>query len=791
MSRERQLSHFKTLFKSFSYTDFPKVFKGLLADFFSLSMGQERPVVPIKGDYLFYPRYKTKVFRALNSSMATRVRVLWDLMQSKALAMPVDESFVKETLIKHRETVSRVTQTPKELLQEFSKFCEPWAHRVIDLLPDVKAPIPGTSASYCTPRSKGGVRSEYSLKKDSLLQPDKPRLDPTTVVLCGPPGVGKSLIQAKLAQKLQRYLGGDWHDIQYSRNSACKHWDGYRHQPLVMIDDFLQVHHKVSQESVEAIEFIQLNSTVDVRLPMAELKEKGMLFTSPLILYSTNMNPKSLIWELSRQLSSLEACSRRVSLAVRYQLGRWEVGTIVSSELQHGSAGDNGAFKVIKALRTIDLLVDYLFSYFLSEWTRKSLGYEKIFERYTHIQIGSDVSITTDTEDHNRVRVCPIVEPLKVRTVTVGTARNYLLKPLQEAMLTALRAYPEFKPCFTPDYREEIKSLLGLGSHWLSGDYSSATDGVHQDLFLAGLKPLIARLDPGLRELVEREASPHLCQYPKQYDIEDVYQTNGQLMGSLLSFPLLCLMNAFTLHKATGRPLGELPGLIHGDDLLARVDRTVYKSWREFCPLVGLQLSVGKNYFHPVWGSIDSQVFYGPDCIHLGTGKFGVLKSLDLNAVWRLLSRGVPKALVVSVLNRSGILTSTPRSLDVDIKYGGLGFEGEPESFMDYVVFARKVFSTFARKTMPGGFLYSIHPTYKDLVGGDLKEVTFDLPPLKPFDDFKFIKMVEKKGWVCPPIPVREVEAVCLFTSEPNPRLENLVEMSRKLYTALGPTFSF
>jgi hypothetical protein len=69
-------------------------------------------------------------------------------------------------------------------------------------------------------------------------------------------------------------------------------------------------------ESLEASEFIQLNSTCDYRLPMAHLNEKGMKFTSPLVVYSTNDDYVHVLNKLEKQLSCREAISRRIKYFV-------------------------------------------------------------------------------------------------------------------------------------------------------------------------------------------------------------------------------------------------------------------------------------------------------------------------------------------------------------------------------------------------------------------------------------------------------------------------------------------
>jgi len=60
--------------------------------------------------------------------------------------------------------------------------------------------------------------------------------------------------------------------------------------------------------------------------------------------------------------------------------------------------------------------------------------------------------------------------------------------------------------------------------------------------------------------------------------LENAWQTNGQLMGSVLSFPYLCAANLICFMRAVTRVCGlrnlpvpsvkDLPVLINGDDIL-------------------------------------------------------------------------------------------------------------------------------------------------------------------------------------------------------------------------------
>jgi hypothetical protein len=105
--------------------------------------------------------------------------------------------------------------------------------------------------------------------------------------------------------------------------------------------------------------------------------------------------------------------------------------------------------------------------------------------------------------------------------------------------------------------------------------------------------------------------------YPPEAHQPPVLQRNGQLMGSVLSFPVLCILNLFTyvqslpeemrLRVLSGRlSLRTLAVLINGDDILFRADPDQYQRWLVGSSSVGFTLSLGKNFVHPRFFTVNS-----------------------------------------------------------------------------------------------------------------------------------------------------------------------------------------
>jgi len=101
-----------------------------------------------------------------------------------------------------------------------------------------------------------------------------------------------------------------------------------------------------------------------------------------------------------------------------------------------------------------------------------------------------------------------------------------------------------------------------------------------------------------------------------------VKQQNGQLMGSILSFPVLCLANLICYKCALDEYVNidntgpkryvkvqDLPVLINGDDIYFRSNPVFYGIWRKYLDIAGFVLSQGKNYVHSSVFTINSQCF--------------------------------------------------------------------------------------------------------------------------------------------------------------------------------------
>jgi hypothetical protein len=291
------------------------------------------------------------------------------------------------------------------------------------------------------------------------------------------------------------------------------------------------------------------------------------------------------------------------------------------------------------------------------------------------------------------VEVVALAEPAKVRCITVGESDLKCLKPLQMAMWRSLSQYPEFslthgvsggrvdddKLLIFRRMEDEIRRIHNPDCTWLSGDYTAATDNLPMWVTEALLEGILDHIgDEPTKKWARYETGAHHVLYPESSCIEPGVQTSGQLMGSLLSFPLLCMANAFIVEYS-----GIKPGsyLVNGDDIVASTTPASIEAWKVNAPRVGLSLSMGKNFISDDFCTVNSQLFLRSDgCMSLRhTGKTGLLARRKGDPLGRTYSDFQDFYGTEDIYRQTYIrhnleaLKLTPSSLQVPLSHGGLG----------------------------------------------------------------------------------------------------------------------
>lgn len=707
-----------------------------------VSKAMEQDEVP-EGDSieLFPPEIWKGIQRILPPD--SLVTFCFSCLQSKSLCQEVPEEFILETLIKHRDQLSKPHRGLDDLtLSQLRETGREFGVHVAKYYKANEGFFPTNKATFQFPRHSGGVKGDLVFNNRLCDLPNREdpndRMEPFVIGLFGQPGQGKSTRLKKIVSELSiLFPGVTAENLTFERTCHVEHWDGYTGQPIVIFDDLGQ-----SQDGHDIREFQTLVSCCPYTVPMADLPLKGTMFNSPIVIATSNLKYGSRLRFVYDNNPIIDDASfwRRFHFPILvednslYQLRshpRWirdenlyfprsNLGNILKRDVktQGRNMVENKYFQRKTDFsdqgdqnKWIPLIEDYSFARNLYKLRRK---YHENFRQkwiQTVVDTCQDTSVLDplleDIEEFGfteslspkvgtgttkcltfpayppvgplPVRVEPVPEPLKVRTITAGKGDTFCLKPLQRAMWLALGDYPQF--CLTHGTNRLETAIQRLfeqsseGDVWISGDYSAATDSFSIEGSRALLEGILESIDhEPTKRWAMKEISPHLLVYPQNSGLTPVLQKSGQLMGSLLSFPLLCLLNDCTA-KFSGLTPDQY--LINGDDILMRTGPETYPVWKEKVANFGLDLSAGKNYIHPRYGTVNSQLIVDGNVV--GSGKQNVLdrRSRVLGECLRDLELAMPETEAIEVqelfksVNRMK-LNQTVRSISVPISHGGL-----------------------------------------------------------------------------------------------------------------------
>jgi hypothetical protein len=194
--------------------------------------------------------------------------------------------------------------------------------------------------------------------------------------------------------------------------------------------------------------------------------------------------------------------------------------------------------------------------------------------------------------------------PLKNRAVTINGPAHFLLKGLQLCLHKGLRQDPRFQFIGKPINAKDLPKVE-LGSHLVSGDYEAATDNFQSAMtrrIWSKIEEKIGgRVPEHILEIARHSLEPNLM-----VESGDL-QIRGQLMGQLLSFPLLCITN-YATWRLRSKPEEALR--INGDDILfSKAWKRDVEGWFEDVKKIGLTVSRGKTYVHRRYCTMNSEIF--------------------------------------------------------------------------------------------------------------------------------------------------------------------------------------
>jgi hypothetical protein len=350
-------------------------------------------------------------------------------------------------------------------------------------------------------------------------------------------------------------------------------------------------------------------------------------------------------------------------------------------------------------------------------------------------------------DEPTNVTLVGLSEAFKVRVISKEpVATSTYLKILQRFMWNTLSKTKTFRLIGTPVDEMIIQDRIGAlygGELFASVDYSSATDLLYSEYsdLVAHVIAETVGLDDNSAELFIRLLTKHQIEHPESGVLTP--QARGQLMGSVISFPILCILNAAVCRvacevsrngiwipprraRANGNrkymrlTLDQCPLLINGDDALMRLTPDGYKAWSSAAGIVGFSPSIGKTFFTKEFCQINSVNFNYSEAYSVGPRKcrfrrvefinmallYGQTRSSSkvdivsmregtLGARMRMLIDFAPQSTRQS-LAAAFVSRNAPHLTNVKLPWflpelvGGLGFYGVP-SKEDYVYFCHAV----------------------------------------------------------------------------------------------------
>jgi len=276
-----------------------------------------------------------------------------------------------------------------------------------------------------------------------------------------------------------------------------------------------------------------------------------------------------------------------------------------------------------------------------------------------------------------------LTEPLKVRVITCGPPILYtVMKPFQKYLWKTLKSMKVFRLIGETITAENIFESLGFlpeGFEFVSGDYKASTDNLHSwvseilsEEIMGCLSANSLDVNPEFMAqasiLMKRSLTQHILENPicgLEYDdsygidrdtfekykvVAALLQKEGQLMGSITSFPFLCIANAalcrYAMEISENRKwsLRNVPLLCNGDDCILKVRKCIGRlAWEMVTKFGGLESSVGKTYFSDKFAVMNSVHFnYKPaSWTEEATNPFREVKYVNLGLVYGQKKSGV------------------------------------------------------------------------------------------------------------------------------------------------------
>jgi len=220
--------------------------------------------------------------------------------------------------------------------------------------------------------------------------------------------------------------------------------------------------------------------------------------------------------------------------------------------------------------------------------------------------------LVKEVTDNGACRIGTAKTKGKMRVVTMQSARvKRLLRPVHDAAYSHLSLQPWLvRGTVTSEHFSSLVQDMLPGESLISGDYEASTDNLHADAVYAVIDVLAESLPDDLAQVLRESFS---SVYVEDSSGGRSRVVRGSMMGNLLSFVVLCLLNKIMLDRARQIVEGCGPtyrrALINGDDACFPGGPGLYKEWLVQVSLVGFVINVDKSMVSRDYGELNS-TFY-------------------------------------------------------------------------------------------------------------------------------------------------------------------------------------
>lgn len=210
-------------------------------------------------------------------------------------------------------------------------------------------------------------------------------------------------------------------------------------------------------------------------------------------------------------------------------------------------------------------------------------------------------------------------EALKIRVITKGPGLLYTaLKPLQKFLIKHLSAHKTFTLTGRTVDGLTLQDIIGAklkdDEYFMSVDYSDATNQIESWVTNQAMNAIAEQIGLTLdeHEMALTSLTGHIMSPDSKTNKGALPQLNGQLMGGILSFIILCVVNASVLLTTKEivdnrtYTLRDCNIAINGDDGVMKTTLWGMKAWEQIGSFVGLSPSIGKVYFDKTYLNINS-----------------------------------------------------------------------------------------------------------------------------------------------------------------------------------------